>query len=97
MTVGELLARASSRELTEWMAYEREHGPLGPDRGDWQAANIAYTTGVMAAGKKGRKLKLTDFVLKWGPRKKRQSPEEMLNVFRALAAAQAARAAKHSD
>lgn len=76
------------------MAYEREFGPLGPERGDWQVANLAYTFAVVQAGKKGRKLKIQDFVLKWATGRKRQSPEEMLNVFRALQAAQAARAAK---
>lgn len=101
MPVGELLARCSSRELTEWMAYEREHGPIGPERGDWQAANVAYTTAVMLAGKKGRKLKMRDFLLRWGGRK-RHTPEEMLNAFRALAARQDAVAAaqaeeKHDD
>lgn len=92
MPVGELLARTQSRELAEWRAYESEYGPLGPERGDWQAANIAYTVAVMAAGKKGKRLKVTDFVLKWAP-KRRKSAEEMLNVFRALQAKQQAAAA----
>lgn len=29
MTVRELLRRIDSREITEWEAYERAHGPLG--------------------------------------------------------------------
>lgn len=40
MTVAELLARISSRELTEWAVYERRAGPLGGRRGDIQAAII---------------------------------------------------------
>lgn len=30
MPVGELLRRIDSHELTEWMAFEREYGSLGP-------------------------------------------------------------------
>lgn len=30
MTVDDLLTRMSSRELTEWQAYERHAGPIGP-------------------------------------------------------------------
>ncbi|MBO2530966.1 MAG: hypothetical protein CW348_14160 [Thermobifida sp.] len=41
MTVAELLARISSRELTEWAVYERRAGPLGGRRGDIQAAIVA--------------------------------------------------------
>jgi hypothetical protein len=86
MPVGELLARTSSHELSEWQAFEREYGPLGPERGDWQAAMTAHVIAVSAAGKKGRRLKLTDFLIKWGtPRKARQSAEEQLAIFRALA------------
>ena len=84
MTVGELLRRADSRELTEWAAYEREYGPLGPERGDWQAALVAYTTASMLSTGNARP-KITDFVLRWA-RSKRQSAEEQLNIFRALAA-----------
>lgn len=70
----------SSRELTEWAAFEREHGPLGPGRGDWQAALVAHTIAVAHGGKGD----VSDYVLKWsGPR--RQSPEDQLTIFRALA------------
>lgn len=97
MPVGELLARTLSPELTEWKAYEREYGPLGSERGDWQAANLAYTFAVVMAGKKGRRLKLADFLLRWSPaRKRRQSGEEMLDVFGRLAARQDAVAAAHA-
>ncbi|MFJ9558047.1 hypothetical protein ACIRPH_29940 [Nocardiopsis sp. NPDC101807] len=41
MTVAELLARISSRELTEWAVYERRAGPLGARRGDIQSAIVA--------------------------------------------------------
>lgn len=91
MPVGELLARTSSRELAEWCAFEQEYGPLGPERGDWQAATVAYVAAISAAGKKGRRLKITDFLLRWGGgARKRKTPAEMLNVFRAVQTAQAA-------
>lgn len=64
--------------------FEREYGPLGPERGDWHAAELAHTFAVISAGKKGRRLKLTDFLLKWGGRR-RQTSEEQLAIFRALA------------
>lgn len=84
MPVGELLARTSSHELSEWSAYEREYGPLGPERGDWQAALVAHTTAAMLSGDKGRRPKIADFVLRWGGRR-RQTGQEQLNIFRALA------------
>lgn len=40
MTVGELLSRISSRELTEWMAYYSQE-PFGEVRGDLQSAIVA--------------------------------------------------------
>lgn len=79
-----MLARTSSRELAEWQAYEREYGPLGPERGDWQAAMVANTLAAVMGGKQSRRLRLTDFLLRWSaPR--RQTPEEQLKIFRALA------------
>jgi hypothetical protein len=41
MTVRELLARIDSRELTEWAAFERLYGPLGPVRHDYLTAMVA--------------------------------------------------------
>lgn len=78
MTVEGLLARISSRELAEWAAFEQEFGPLGLERGDWQAAQVAQ-----AIGGDG-KTKLGDVVLRWG-RKRRQTGAEQLAIFRALA------------
>ena len=89
MPVGELLARTSSHELTEWQAYEREYGPLGAERGDLLTASLAHTMASLQAGPKARRLRLSDFVLQWRtPRRRTQTPSEMLDVFRALAARQ---------
>lgn len=86
MTVGELLARAHSRELGEWKAYEKEYGPLGSERGDYQAALIAYMIAAVNTGKKGRKPRLSDFLLRWS--KRRQTADEQLALFQGLAARQ---------
>lgn len=44
---------------------------------------MAYTTASMLSSGKQRP-KLTDFVLRWGKRR-RQTAQEQLNIFRALA------------
>ncbi|MHC3391292.1 phage tail assembly protein T [Streptomyces lavendulocolor] len=77
-----MLAHVSSRELSEWMAYEKIAGPLGGARGDVHAAMIAAAV-TNAARAKGRPLPIADFLPRWG-RKAEQSPEEM---FRAAMAA----------
>lgn len=77
----ELLARISSRELTEWAVFEREYGPLGPERGDWQAAVVAHTLATVHGAKNA---KLADFLPRWGP-KPRQTGEEQLALFKGLA------------
>lgn len=51
--------------MQEWEVYERIVGPLGPQRGDFHAAEIALTVANSNRGKKGKKLKLSDFLLKW--------------------------------
>lgn len=72
MPVRDLLARTSSRELTEWMAYERVTGPLDSRlRGEISASIIAATV----ANSQGSKLKAKDFVPVWFKRKK--SPAEI--------------------
>lgn len=75
MTVGEMLARISSRELSEWAAYEQLTGPLGGRRGDVQAAIIAATV-ANAQRSKGRALLPKDFIPKWD-KPKAMTPEEM--------------------
>jgi hypothetical protein len=84
MPVSELLARTSSRELTEWLVYERLTGPLDAAlRGDIGAAVVAATT-VNANGPK-RRAKVSDFMPVWFRRKK--SPAEIwAEVMKANAA-----------
>ncbi len=71
----------TSRELTEWAAFEQVYGPLGPERGDWQAAVVAHT---IAAANGAKNAKLSDFLPQWGGGK-RQTGEEQLALFKGLA------------
>lgn len=78
MTVAEMLDRISGEELTEWMAYEQAHGPLGPSRGDWLAALVASVVANTARGRRGRQAKVSDFLLKWQAAKPAGAPSEQL-------------------
>lgn len=84
MPVAEMLGRISGDELTEWQAYERAHGPLGAVRGDWQAALIASTIVAMNQGKRGKRRKVSDFLLEWKG-SKASDPAEMEKIGRMLA------------
>ena len=53
MTVGQLLASVSSRELTEWQAFFRLE-PFGEDRADLRAGIIASTVANTARDPKAR-------------------------------------------
>jgi len=83
MSVRDLLARMSSRELTEWMAYERVTGPLDDRlRGEISAAVIAATVHNVNAKKKA---KVASFLPTWFKRKK--TPQEIWqDVMKANAA-----------
>lgn len=74
MPVAELLARTSSRELTEWMAYERVTGPLDVRlRAEISASIIAAT--VHNAGGAKKRARPSDFLPTWFKRKK--TPQEI--------------------
>jgi hypothetical protein len=84
MPVEEMLGRMSSRELTEWMVYEEENGPLGPSRADQLAALVAAVIANANRGKRGRTFKPADFMPRWGKRRRRQTPEEQKLVMEAF-------------
>lgn len=66
MTVRQLLEGIDSRELTEWQIYERETGPLGPERVDLLMAKLtAMVYRVNADPKDQKKIKDSDFLIKW--------------------------------
>lgn len=84
-TVAELLARITSRELSEWMAYEQVAGPLGGRRIDHAAALI--TSAVLNANRgKGQPRRSPEQLLpEWGrPRaRRRMGPDEMWTAAQA--------------
>ncbi|MGW2543418.1 phage tail assembly protein T, partial [Kitasatospora sp. NPDC001574] len=77
------LDRISSAELTDWIAYERITGPIGPERGDVLHGILTATVHNTAAKKKREP---SDFVPKWAG-KVRQSWQDMLAAVRAANAA----------
>ncbi|WP_432118484.1 phage tail assembly protein T [Streptomyces sp. bgisy032] len=84
MTVRELLARTSSRELTEWMAYEKITGPLDTRLRTDIAAGIVAATVHNSQGPKKR-AKVSDFIPTWF--KRRKTPAEIWqDVLKANAA-----------
>jgi len=87
MTVGELLRRIDSRELTAWAAYERVAGPLGPERLDILAAIIASTIANANRTKKGKALKPADFMPDWEKASRSARPQtehDHLRLIRSL-------------
>jgi len=83
--VGELLDRITSTELVAWQVYERDYGPLGPERLDHLAALVATVIAQANRGKRGRPWKVSDFLPQWGRRQRRkQTPQEQLEVIRSM-------------
>jgi hypothetical protein len=79
MTVAELLARISSAELTEWMAFAQ----LEPFHTETQYLGPAITTAMIANvnRKKGSKAsKVEDFIPDFS--RPKQSTEAMINIAR---------------
>lgn len=68
------------------MAYERIAGPLGPERGDYHAAQIAAAVFNAAKGKRGRAAQIKDLLIKWdvGARRAAQDPRDMLRAIKAI-------------
>ncbi|KAB8167062.1 hypothetical protein FH609_011715 [Streptomyces sp. 3MP-14] len=73
-----MLATTTSAELTEWMAYERVTGPLGPERGD--ALHGIQTAALVNAqkGKRGKRARPQDFIPTWDSGGGEQTPDEQL-------------------
>jgi len=77
-----MLATMTSRQVSEWQAYERLSGPLGGARGDLSAAIIASTIANVNRGKGQPPYKPSRFIPDWDP--KPQSPEHMKMIVRAM-------------
>lgn len=88
MTVTELLQRTTSRELTEWMLYERVE-PFG-ERGAYLRAGIVAATIVNAqSGRSGEPAQPDDFMpetLTFGPRRKDDEPMDIADLAKLLGA-----------
>jgi len=91
MTVGELLGRISSRELTEWQAYCGIE-PFGEDRSDLRAGIMASTVANVFRKSGTKPYKAQDFMPKFGSKK--QDWREMLERVKAI---NAALGGKHGD
>jgi hypothetical protein len=84
-TVEELLASISSAELTEQYAFYI----LEPYGQEWlQTAQQCAMAGNAAGGKKGGGKFNTDDFMPTKPPKRKQSPSEILNIFKVFAAKQ---------
>lgn len=84
-----MLAAVSSRELSEWLAYERLTGPLGSSRHDQLTAMLAAVVANTARDPKARPrpFEARDF-LPWDVADRPdQTMEEQMEIFRALAEA----------
>jgi len=75
-------AEIDSAEFSEWMAYYR-FDPFGGERGDLQAARVSLTVAGAFRGK-GRRPKLSDFMLDFDSGMRRQTDEEIEAVFNAV-------------
>src|SRR5262245_55035770 len=72
-SVAELLSTVSSRELSEWMAYERVAGPLGAHRIDVAGALVAAVVANVNRPSRSKSYDVEDFLPKW----EYVAPEEM--------------------
>jgi hypothetical protein len=52
----------AQKEISEWGAYQELYGPIGPERDDLRAAQIAW---MLARVLGGSDAELTDFMLRW--------------------------------
>jgi len=77
MTVEEMLCRMPYKELRLWQAYEAVAGPLGPRRGDYQAAMVARSLAQVFSK---RRLDLTRFLFKWSRADKKSGEGDGSNV-----------------
>ena len=90
-TVGELLGRISSRELTEWMAYF-ELDPFGQERADLRSAIVASTVAntVRDPKKKQKPWLPRDFMPKF-EQQREQTWQEQLAIVEMINAAMGGR------
>lgn len=85
----ELLERISSRELTEWQAFEQLEGPIGPVRDDLRAAIPASVIANVNRDTKKRRKPFSpmDFIPKWGEEAPEKTPEQQMGFMKMMAEA----------
>jgi hypothetical protein len=67
MPLADLLSRTTSAEIALWRAFESIE-PIGPQRGDFQAAVVAAAVVNMLKGRKARPVVISDFLYFAGER-----------------------------
>jgi len=67
----------------EWIAYNCID-PIGEDRKDWRSALVACTIANSMRTKRGRRLRISQFMPKFGPRP-RQTWQQQKAIFKAFA------------
>ena len=85
MTVSELLARISSKELTEWMAFSQVE-PFGAEADYLGHAITASTIANVNRKPKSKAHTVEEFMPKF-EKKKKQSTEEMIQIAKMFTAA----------
>lgn len=85
MGVREAQQRIDSREYAEWIAYDQIE-PIGPERGDLQAAIVASTIANVNRSSRSRAFTPDQFMPRFDRKAVTQTPEEMLRVLRRFAA-----------
>lgn len=81
MTVGELLGRISSRELSEWMVYYMLE-PFGAERDNLHAGLVAAMVhNVNRDPKRGKAADPADFMLEFGLEEEEEEPKTAGDVY----------------
>lgn len=93
MTVGELLSRVSSAELTEWMAFDLVD-PFGAERADLRAGIVASTIANVNRGKGKKAYSPKDFMPDYRPKGTRLAAKARAALAAAAAGAEAKRQRK---
>lgn len=94
MTVEELLARMSGRELTEWMAYDRID-PFGSERDDLRAGSLASPLVNLWLAKGETRTRPSDWIMKFDPPEP-PDPQDWREMRRLLEGLAAAMKGKHT-
>ena len=82
--VSELQARMSSREFSEWIAFQSRE-PLGERRNDLNSGMVAQIIANANRGKKQRAFKLKDFLPEFWKEIKKQSAKSIKSMLKGLA------------